>query len=404
MTDEQTGVVFVAGTFDTKANELNYMAEHLVTMGLNARTVDLSTSGAQSVTDVKATEVAAHHPDGAEAVFTGDRGTAVEQMAIAFTLWMTSVSSDVAGVISAAGSGGTALATPAMRSLPIGVPKVMISTVASGDVGPYVGPSDIMMMYSVTDVQGLNAISRKVLGNGAAALVGMVRNAPEDVTNVYKKPGLGLMMFGVTTQAVQAISALVEDQFEPFVFHATGIGGQSMEKLVDNGFLSAVVDLTTTEVADMIVGGVMAATEDRFGAIIRQKAPFIGSVGALDMVNFGAFEAVPLRYTDRLFYKHNPQVTLMRTTAEENAKIGMWIAAHLNQMEGPVRFILPEGGISALDAPEMPFWDPVANKALFDAIESTFKRSDSRKMIRSKHHINAPEFAQLCADALREIV
>ncbi|MFT5787185.1 MAG: hypothetical protein ACI9KK_002547 [Ascidiaceihabitans sp.] len=403
MTGKTTGVVLVAGTFDTKANELNFMVEHLVNKGLNARTVDLSTSGTHSVADVKASEVAAHHPDGAKAVFTGDRGTAVEQMAIAFTHWMTSVSSDIAGVISAAGSGGTALATPAMRSLPIGVPKVMISTVASGDVGPYVGPSDIMMMYSVTDVQGLNAISRKVLGNGAAALIGMVQDAPEEVTNAAEKPGLGLMMFGVTTQAVQAISALVEDQFEPFVFHATGVGGQSMEKLVDNGFLTAVVDLTTTEVADMIAGGVMAATEDRFGAVIRQKIPYVGSVGALDMVNFGAFETIPPQYAERLFYKHNPQVTLMRTTVEENAKMGVWIAERLNQMEGPVRFLIPEGGISALDALEMPFWDLAANAALFEAIESTLKQSDQRKLIRSGHHINAPEFAQLCADTLREI-
>ncbi len=404
MTDEQTGVVLIAGTFDTKASELNYMAEHLVSKGLNARTVDLSTSGTQSGADVKAAEVAAHHPDGARAVFTGDRGTSVEQMAIAFTLWMTSVSSDVAGIISAAGSGGTALATPAMRALPIGIPKVMISTVASGDVGPYVGPSDIMMMYSVTDVQGLNAISRKVLGNGAAALLGMVRDAPEQSTEASEKPGLGLMMFGVTTQAVQAISALIEDQFEPFVFHATGVGGRSMEKLVDNGFLTAVVDLTTTEVADMIAGGVMAASEDRFGAIIRQKIPYVGSAGALDMVNFGAFETIPPQYADRLFYQHNPQVTLMRTTAEENVKMGTWIAERLNQMEGPVRFIIPEGGISALDSPEMPFWNPAANKALFDAIENTFKQTDNRKLIRSAHHINAPEFAQLCADTLQQIV
>lgn len=403
MTQKHTGAVLVAGTFDTKANELNYMADHLISKGLKARTVDLSTSGKQTVADVKATEVAAHHPDGTDAVFTGDRGTAVEQMAVAFTHWMNSVLNDVAGVISAAGSGGTALVTPAMRALPIGVPKVMVSTVASGDVGPYVGPSDIMMMYSVTDVQGLNAISRKVLGNGVAAIIGMVRDAPEEVVNAAEKPGLGLMMFGVTTQAVQAISALVEDQFEPFVFHATGVGGQSMEKLIDNRFLTSVVDLTTTEVADMIVGGVMAATADRFGAVIRQRVPYVGSVGALDMVNFGAFETVPPKYADRLFYKHNPQVTLMRTTPEENSKMGAWIAGRLNQMNGPVRFILPEGGVSALDAPDMPFWDPDANAALFEAMESNINQTDDRKLFRSKHNINDPEFAQLCADTLRDI-
>ncbi len=404
MTEKQKGVVLVAGTFDTKANELNYMADHLVSKGLNARTVDLSTSGKQTVADVKATEIAAHHPEGADAVFTGDRGSAVEQMAVAFTNWMNSMQSDVAGVISAGGSGGTALTTPAMRGLPIGVPKVMISTVASGDVGPYVGPSDIMMMYSVTDVQGLNAISRKVLGNGVAAMIGMVRDAPEEVANAAEKPGLGLMMFGVTTTAVQAIAALVEDQFEPFIFHATGVGGQSMEKLIDNGFLTAAIDLTTTEVADMIAGGIMAASEDRFGAVIRQRVPYVGSVGALDMVNFGAFETIPPKYSGRLFYKHNPQVTLMRTTSEENAKIGAWIADRLNQMNGPVRFLIPEGGVSALDAPDMPFWGPEANAALFNAVENGINQTADRKLIRSTHHINDLVFAQLCADTLRDIV
>lgn len=404
MPTKQTGVVLIAGTFDTKAKELNFMADHLISKGLKARTVDLSTSGKQSAADVKATDVAAHHPDGVDAVFTGDRGSAVEQMAVAFTLWMKSMGSEVAGVISAAGSGGTALVTPAMRSLPIGVPKVMISTVASGDVGPYVGPSDIMMMYSVTDVQGLNAISRKVLGNGVGAMIGMVQDAPDEVVDTSEKPGLGLMMFGVTTAAVQAIFALVEDQFEPFVFHATGVGGQSMEKLIDNGFLTAVIDLTTTEVADMIVGGVMAATEDRFGAVIRQRIPYVGSVGALDMVNFGAFETIPPIFAERLFYKHNPQVTLMRTSLEENKKMGAWIADRLNQMDGPVRFLIPEKGLSALDAPDMLFWDPAANKALFEALESGVNQTSDRKLIRSPYHINDPEFAQLCADTLRDIV
>ena len=216
MTEKQKGVVLVAGTFDTKANELNYMADHLVSKGLNARTVDLSTSGKQTVADVKATEIAAHHPEGADAVFTGDRGSAVEQMAVAFTNWMNSMQSDVAGVISAGGSGGTALTTPAMRGLPIGVPKVMISTVASGDVGPYVGPSDIMMMYSVTDVQGLNAISRKVLGNGVAAMIGMVRDAPEEVANAAEKPGLGLI-------AYSGISAHLFRQHPPI---CTGVSAQ----------------------------------------------------------------------------------------------------------------------------------------------------------------------------------
>ena len=393
----------VAGTFDTKSNELAYIASLLDDAGVHVRTVDLSTSGNASTADVKPEDVAACHPDGAAAVATGDRGSAVAAMATAFEIWTRAETGAICGMIAAGGSGGTALVTPAMRALPIGVPKVMISTVASGDVSAYVGPSDMMMMYSVTDVQGLNAISRKVLGNGAAALAGMILHAPKSKDDADGKPGLGLMMFGVTTPAVQAIAATLDKDFEPFVFHATGVGGRSMEKLVDSGFLNAVIDLTTTEVCDMMMGGVMAADDDRFGAIIRQKIPYVGSVGALDMVNFGAPETVPERYRSRRFYEHNPQVTLMRTTAEENARMGAWIAQRLNLMAGPVRFLLPEGGVSALDASGMPFWDPDADRALFAALENGLEQTTSRQLIRLPHHINDPAFADAAAAALREI-
>ena len=290
-----------------------------------------------------------------------------------------------------------------MRALPIGTPKVMVSTVASGDVGPYVGPADITMMYSVTDIQGLNQISCKVLGNAAAALAGMVMFRADEKQSDASKPGLGLMMFGVTTPAVQAISANLSEEYECFIFHATGVGGRSMEKLVDGGFLSAVVDLTTTEVCDMLFGGVLAADEDRFGAMIRQQIPYVGSVGALDMVNFGAPNTVPERYKDRLFYEHNPMITLMRTTPDENTQMGEWIASRLNEMQGPVRFLLPEGGVSALDAPNMPFWNPDARDALYSSIEKVFKSSDSRQLIRLPHHINDAEFASSTADFLRQI-
>ncbi|CAN0601912.1 unnamed protein product, partial [Ectocarpus sp. 12 AP-2014] len=236
----------------------------------------------------------------------------------------------------AAGSGGTAIATPAMRRLPVGIPKVMISTVASGDVGQYVGPSDIMMMYSVTDVQGLNRISKQVLSNGANALAGMVKQAhdkPLKHEDERDLPGLGLTMFGVTTTAVSQITAQLKDYYDCLVFHATGVGGRSMEKLVDSGMLTAAIDLTTTEICDMMMGGVFAADEDRFGAFIRTRIPYVGSVGALDMVNFGAPETVPQKYKDRSFVEHNPQVTLMRTTADENRRMGVWIVERLNQME-----------------------------------------------------------------------
>jgi len=395
--------VLVAGTFDTKGRELTYIRDRIATRGVRVRTVDLSTSGKPSSADVPPNVVAAYHRRGAGAVFTGDRGASVREMASAFENWIRR-QQGIGGIISAGGSGGTALATPAMRSLPVGVPKVMISTVASGDVGQYVGPSDIMMMYSVTDVQGLNRISRRVLANGADALAGMVQDAGKPPTSSGEdKPGLGLTMFGVTTQAVQQVVAQLEDRYDCLVFHATGTGGRSMEKLVESGMLTAAIDLTTTEVCDMMMGGVFPADEDRFGAFIRTRIPYVGSVGALDMVNFGARDTVPAQYKDRLFVEHNPTVTLMRTTAQENARMGDWIASRLNEMPGPVRFLIPEGGVSALDAPGQPFHDPAADQALFEAISNRFRQTDTRRLIRVPNNINDPAFAKAAVDALEDI-
>ncbi|WP_420724942.1 ABC transporter permease [Hwanghaeella sp. LZ110] len=397
--------VYVVGTFDTKGAELSYIRDCIAAQGLRVRTVDLSTSGKPSSADVPPHLVAPYHKGGSSAVFDTDRGTAVRAMADAFENWIAR-QRGIGGIISAAGSGGTALATPAMRRLPIGMPKVMISTVASGEVGQYVGPSDIMMMYSVTDVQGLNKISRQVLANGANAMVGMVKRAAADKIardKIPAKPGLGLTMFGVTTTAIQQVTAQLDDLYDCQVFHATGVGGRSMEKLADSGLLSAVMDLTTTEICDMMCGGVFAATEDRFGAIIRTRIPYVGSLGAMDMVNFGARNTVPEKYKDRVFVEHNPQVTLMRTTASENAKMGDWIASRLNEMTGPVRFLIPEGGVSALDAPGKAFHDPAADKALFDALTARFQEGGNRRLIRVSHHINDPAFARAAIEALEEI-
>ncbi|MCC3305261.1 ABC transporter permease [Sneathiella sp. HT1-7] len=399
------GDVLVAGTFDTKGVELNYIRDRIVSHGLRVRTVDLSTTQKPSSTDVPPHMVAAYHPGGASAVFTGDRGKSVRAMSEAFENWIRR-QRDLGGIISAGGSGGTALVTPAMRQLPIGVPKVMISTVASGEVGQYVGPTDIMMMYSVTDVQGLNKISRRVLANGANAISGMVADAKKDTdkrASSADKLGLGLTMFGVTTQAIQQLTAELDDQFECMVFHATGTGGRSMEKLVDSGLLEAAIDLTTTEICDMMMGGFFAATEERFDAFIRTRIPYVGSVGALDMVNFGARSTVPDHYRDRKFVEHNPQITLMRTTAAENARMGEWIADKLNQMTGPVRFLIPEGGVSALDAPGQPFHDPEADRALFDALASRFRETPQRRLIRTPYHINDMAFTQAVIAALEEI-
>ncbi|MEL7203824.1 MAG: ABC transporter permease [Pseudomonadota bacterium] len=397
------GAVLVVGTFDTKATELGFIRDRLVMQGLRVKTIDLSTSGKPSSADIPPHHIAVWHPGGASAVFTGDRGTAVAGMTQAFERWATGAKG-VAGIISAAGSGGTALATPAMRALAVGVPKVMISTVASGEVGQYVGPSDIMMMYSVTDVQGINQISAKVLANGADALAGAVKFARENTPAVPKtKPAIGLTMFGVTTPAVQQVTALLEQDYECLVFHATGVGGRSMEKLADNGYLDGVLDLTTTEICDMMLGGVFAADDDRFGAFIRNPIPYVGSVGALDMCNWGAPPTIPEKYKHRQFYEHNPQVTLMRTTAEENTRFGRWIAERLNRMPGPVRFLLPLKGVSALDATGQPFDNPLARKSLFDALGATFQETATHTLIELDCHINDPAFAEAATAAFHDI-
>ncbi len=399
--------VVVAGTLDTKGDELRLLRDILKEAGLRTRLVDLSTSGKPSGADVPPFEVALNHPRGAVGLFSGDRGTSVAAMAQAFEAWIKR-QADVAGIISAGGSGGTAMAAPAMRALPIGVPKVLISTVASGNVAAYVGPSDIMMMYSVTDVQGLNSISRQVLANGAQAMAGMVKQRLAERAAGQRRaqealPAVGLTMFGVTTTCVRQVTAQLKDEYDCLVFHATGIGGQSMEKLVDSQLLSGVIDVTTTEICDMMMGGVFPASEDRFGAIIRARLAYVGSVGALDMVNFGAPETVPERYKGRSFYPHNPQVTLMRTTAEENERLGRWIGERLNRMEAPVRFLLPEGGVSALDAPGQPFHDPAADAALFKALEQTVRRTSNRQLVRLPYHINDAAFAAALVDAFRAL-
>jgi uncharacterized protein (UPF0261 family)/ABC-type branched-subunit amino acid transport system ATPase component len=401
-------VVLVVGTLDTKGEELRFIREIIARHDLRTRLVDVSTNGKPSACDVSAQEIALNHGRGGSGVFGSDRGASVTAMADAFAAWLRR-QGNVAGVITAGGSGGASLVAPGMRALPIGVPKLIISSVASGDVGPYVGPADITMMYSVTDVQGLNPISREVLANGANAMAGMVKarldqRASKTPATQAGLPAVGITMFGVTTPAVQKIAADLRNEFECLVFHATGVGGRSMEKLVDSGMLAAVIDLTTTEVCDLLMGGVFPATDDRFGAVIRSRIPFIGSVGALDMVNFGAPDTIPERYRQRKFHVHNPQVTLMRTTAEENERIGHWIAERLNRMDGPVRFFLPEGGVSALDAPGQPFWDPDADAALFKALERSVRQTGNRQIIRIRHNINDPEFASAIVGAFRPLV
>lgn len=389
------GCVYVAGTFDTKHDELFYIDHCLKKSGMKVVTADLGTQGPteSSTTDYSAEHIASHHPDGATSVMAlTDRGEAIAAMAVAFDIFLTS-RDDIAGVIGAGGSGGTALLAPALRNLPIGVPKLIISTVASGNVAPYVGASDLTLMYSVTDVEGLNRISRQVLGNAAHAMAGMVAHA-SSIDSSGERSAIGLSMFGVTTPCVKAVTAELEKHHDCLVFHATGTGGMSMEKLADSGLIDAVLDLTTTEIADLLVGGVFAATHDRMGAVIRTGCPYVGSLGALDMVNFGEFDTVPQQFRNRQFHIHNPQVTLMRTSVEENREIGRWIADKLNAMQGDVRFLIPEKGLSLLDAEGQAFFDPIADAALFDTLEQHVIQTEKRQLIRVPANINDAEFAK----------
>jgi len=398
--------VYVVGTCDTKGSELRYLRDLVRQAGCDAVLVDVSVSEFHKEADdvdVQPSEIARFHPNPPKPKELKDRGKAVAAMSEALVEYIRS-RPDIDGVIGAGGTGGTALIAPAMRALPIGVPKVLISTVASGNVAPYVGPTDISMMYSVTDVSGLNRISRVVLGNAAHSIAGMVLNKVSAAAD--ERPAIGLTMFGVTTPCVQAITRALEVDFDCLVFHATGTGGQSFEKLADSGLLVGGIDVSTTEVCDYLVGGVFPCTADRFGAFARTGLPFVGSCGALDMVNFGAMDTVPSQFRSRRLHVHNPQVTLMRTTPEECNSIGEWIAERLNLCEGPVRFLIPELGVSAIDAPGQPFHDPEADSALFAALERTLRRTTKRQLIRVPLHINDPQFAELLVtnfkEALRE--
>ena len=396
--------VYVVGTADTKGEELLFIKRSVESAGASVRLVDLGTRSNFAEADVRPAEVASHHPGGASAVLGfDDRGKAVGAMAQAFAKFMATQHENVAGIIGIGGTGGTALITPAMRSLPIGVPKVMVSTVASGNVAPYVGPSDICMMYSVTDIAGLNRISRVVLGNAAQAVAGMaVHRSTASASD--EKPAIGLTMFGVTTPCVNAVTGMLRDRYDCLVFHATGTGGQSMEKLAESGMFAGVIDVTTTEVCDLLFGGVLACTEDRFGVFARTGLPYVGSCGALDMVNFGAMDTVPERFRHRNLYVHNPQVTLMRTTPDENAKMGLWIGEKLNACRGPVRFLIPQGGVSMIDAPGKPFHDSAADAALFDALRKTIRVSETRRVIELPYHINDSEFAKALVGNFHDIV
>jgi uncharacterized protein (UPF0261 family) len=312
----------------------------------------------------------------------------------------------VHGVLALGGSGGSSIAARAVRDLPVGLPKVLVSTMAAGDVSPYVGAADVTMMYSVVDISGINQLSRAILGNAAAGIAAMAAAyrdraaapAPPD------RPLVAASMFGVTTPAVDAARARLEDLgYEVLVFHATGSGGRALEGLARSGLLAGVLDLTTTELADDLAGGVLSAGPDRLTAAGAAGVPQVVSLGALDMVNFGPRDTVPATFAGRLFFEHNPTVTLMRTTTAENAELGLRLGRKLAAATGPTVLVLPRGGVSALDAEGMAFHDPAADTALFDAVLGAVAGS-AVTVVDTDRHINDPELAVAAADRLHELI
>lgn len=399
--------VWVVGTFDTKAPELDYVAGLLRAAGVPVRTVDIGTRSAPGVADIDARAVAAHHPRGADAVFaTADRGEAVTAMgeALGLCVQRALAAGEVAGMLGLGGSGGTSMIAPAMRRLPIGMPKLLVSTMASGNVAPYVDVMDLMLMYPVTDIAGLNRLSRTILANAAHAVAGMVLHHVPATDAGQDRRAIGLTMFGVTTPCVQAVRAALEGDFDAQVFHANGSGGRTLEALAAAGLLSAVVDVTTTEIGQHLHGGVCDAGPNRLDAAARHGLPWIGSLGALDMINFGPLRTIPERHRDRLFHVHNPDVTLMRSNADEVRAAGERIAEQLNRARAPVRLLLPLRGVSMLDAPGQPFHAPAVDAVLFDTLRQRFATSDTHRLIELDLHINDPAFAAAVAVQVREVL
>jgi uncharacterized protein (UPF0261 family) len=394
-------VVYAIATMDTKGPELAFLAEQIERAGAKAVTIDVGTAAPPLVPPGMAREsVAQCHADGIQSVLGHtDRGQAVTAMSEALVRFLERefAAGKFAGVIGIGGSGGTAIVAPAMRALPVGFPKLLVSTLASGNVQPYVGCCDITMMYSVVDVAGINRVSQEVLTNAANAIAGMTLGHKSVET---AKPTIAMTMFGVTTPCVTAVRESLEHRgYDCLVFHATGTGGRAMEKLVASSMIEGVLDITTTEVADEVVGGILSAGPQRFDALLEQRVPLVLSLGALDMVNFGAMDTVPERFRDRRLHAHNAQVTLMRTTAEENRQFARWIAQKLNRSSSPVTVLIPEGGVSAIDAPGQPFYDPEADAALFSELETVLEPAPTRRLQRWPNHINDPEFASALVDA-----
>ncbi len=393
--------VAVLGTFDTKGKELKFIKECIEEHGLKTLCINTGVFEPVVEPDISSAEVAAAVGADINAIVEKrDRATATEVLAKGTEKLIPQLYAEgkFDGIISIGGSGGTSLATPAMRQLPLGVPKVMVSTMASGDVSPYVGTSDIVMIPSVVDAEGLNDISKVIFSNAANAVVGMVQNRKEIESD--GKPLLAATMFGVTTPCVKAAEDYLHEQgYDVLVFHATGTGGKCMEALIDQGFIKGVLDLTTTEWCDEVVGGVLNAGPDRLTAAGKNGIPQVVSVGALDMVNFGPMDTVPAQFKDRNLYKHNPTVTLMRTTADELKSIGHEIATRLANATGKTTLMLPLKGVSMIDVEGQPFYDAEADKVLFDTLRTELADSNV-EIVELDTDINDKEFAVAAAKKL----
>ena len=392
--------VGIVGTLDTKSIEFQFIKERIEASGTSTCVVNTGILGEPYFEpDVSAGEVAEAGGTSLRALQDGgDRGVAVAAMAEGAAKIIAQLQGDgkIDGVISLGGSAGTTIGTTAMRAVPVGVPKIMVSTLASGDTSPYVDTKDVSMMYSVVDIAGINSLSRQILANAAGAIVGMV-NA--EVPAAEDKPLIGATMFGVTTPCVTKARELLEDAgYEVLVFHATGAGGRAMEDLVKGGFIVGVLDATTTELADELVGGVLSAGPDRLEAAGNLGVPQVVAPGALDMVNFGPPDTVPEQFKDRTFYQHNPTVTLMRTTVEENAELGKIMGQKLSQAKGTTTVIIPKQGVSAIDKEGQPFYSAEAETAWIENLKANL--GDNVTLIEMDNHINDDAFAEKLVETL----
>jgi len=398
--------VLLIGTLDTKGTEIAFVRDRLHAANIKTLVMDASVLGAPAfAADIAREKVYQAAGTNFERIKQqGDRGKAIEAAATGAAKLAAELhtAGKVDGVLGLGGSAGTTIGSAAMRALPFGVPKLMVSTLASGQVQPFVGVRDVMMLNSVVDISGLNRISRVVLANAADAMIGMVSANPKSEIRAPKsadKPLVTATMFGVTTPCVEACRKIVEgDGYEVLVFHATGTGGRTMESFLNDGMISGVLDITTTELADELVGGVLTAGKDRLTAAALRGVPQVISLGALDMVNFGPPQTVPEKFKERRFYQHNPNVTLMRTTPEENDKLGKEIAEKASAARGPTAILIPRKGVSAIDREGQPFWWPEADAALFASVRQWL--APNVELIELDLHINDPAFAETAATKL----